>query len=137
CQAAGSMRLRAAHGALATALAEEPDRSVWHRAAAAVRRDEQIANDLEATATHAARRGALAEAVAALERTVALTRDSTERGRRLLQAVEWAADLGHHELVLRLLRQLETLELGPQERTWLLWFQESFTDEVAWSGVEL
>jgi DNA-binding CsgD family transcriptional regulator len=136
CQTAGSARLRAAHGALATALAEDLDRSVWHRAAAVVGYDEQVARDLDAVATRAAHRGAQAVAVAALERAAALTRDPAERGRRLLRAVEWAVDVGRPELLARLLRQVEMLALRPQERSLLLWFQQIYTDEVAWSGLE-
>jgi DNA-binding CsgD family transcriptional regulator len=55
---------------------------------------------------------------------------------RLLEAVAWAVDLGRPELVTRLLRQVETLDLRPRERTWLLWFQEVYTDVSAWSGLE-
>jgi hypothetical protein len=134
CQAAGSVRSRAAHAALATVLAEDPDRSVWHQAAAVVGYDEQVAHALEAAATRAARRGA--QAVAALERASALTRDPAVRGMWLLEAVEWAVDLGRPELVTRLLRQVETLDLPPQQRTRLLWFQEVYTDVGAWSGLE-
>jgi DNA-binding CsgD family transcriptional regulator len=137
CQAAGSVRLRAAHAALATVLADQPDRSVWHRAAAVVgQNNEQLARDLEAAATCAERRGARAVAMAALERAAILTPDPAARGGRLLQAVEWATQLGRPELVTRLLREVERLELRPEARTWLLWFQEVYTDEVAWSGVE-
>jgi len=75
-------------------------------------------------------------AVAALERAAALTRDPAERGGRLLQAVEWARDLGRPELVTQLLREVTTLELRPLERAWLLWFQEVYAAEGAWSGAE-
>jgi DNA-binding CsgD family transcriptional regulator len=135
-QAAGSARLRAAHEALAIALAEEPERRVWHRAAAVVGYDDAVAHELEVAATRAARRGAQAVAVAALERAAALTRDPAERGGRLLQAVEWARDLGRPELVTQLLREVTTLELRPLERAWLLWFQEVYAEEGAWSGAE-
>jgi DNA-binding CsgD family transcriptional regulator/tetratricopeptide (TPR) repeat protein len=135
-QAAGSARLRAAHAALAAALAEEPDRSVWHRAAAVVGHDDDVARDLEAVATRAKRRGAQAVAVAALERAVVLSRDSARCGDWLLRAAASAETLGRPDIVMRLLRQAETLELGPRERIWLSWYQEVYTDAVAWSGVE-
>ncbi len=137
CQAAGSARLRAAHAAMATALADQPDRSIWHRAATVVGHDDEVARELEAAATRAAHRGAYAEAVAALERAVVLTRDPALRGGWLLQAVEWAEEqLGRLELVTRLLREVTTLELRPQERAWLLWFQELYAGNGSWSGAE-
>jgi DNA-binding CsgD family transcriptional regulator len=135
-QAAARAQLRAAHEALAIALADYPDRRVWHHAAAVVGYDDDVAHELEVAATRAARRGAQAVAVAALERAAVLTRDPAERGRRLLQAVEWARDLGRPELVTRLLREVTTLELRPLERAWLLWFQEVYAEEGAWSGAE-
>jgi len=101
-QAASSARLRAAHEALAITLADYPDRRVWHHATAVVGYDDDVAHELEVAATRAARRGAQAVAVAALERAAVLTRDPAERGGRFLQAVEWASDLGRPELVTRL-----------------------------------
>jgi DNA-binding CsgD family transcriptional regulator len=137
CQAAGKAQLRAAHAALAIALADEPGRSVWHRSAAVMGSDEQVARELEAAATRAAHRGAPEVAVAALERAAALTRDPTARGMWLLDAVALADVQGRPELITRLLRQLETLDLRPEERTWLRWYQEVYTNEGIWSGLEL
>jgi DNA-binding CsgD family transcriptional regulator len=135
-QTAGGAHLHAAHEALAIALAGEPDRRVWHRAAAVVGYDDAVAGELEGAATRAERRGAQAVAVAALERAAVLTRDPAERGGRLLQAVEWAQELGRPDLVTRLLREVATLELRPQEQALLRWFQETYAEEGAWSGAE-
>lgn len=135
-QAAGAAPLRAAHEALATVLAEEPDRRVWHRAAAVVGYDDDVAYELAVAATRAAVRGAQAVAVTALERAAALTHDPTKRGEWLLQAVNWADELGRPELVTRLLREVAALELPPREQAWLLWFQEVYAEEGAWSGAE-
>src|SRR5689334_20649697 len=52
-QAATSDELRGAHAALAGALADEPDRAVWHRAAAASGPDDAIAEALDAAANRA------------------------------------------------------------------------------------
>jgi len=105
----------ATHLALATVLADDPDRSVWHRAAAATVHDESLAADLEATAERARRRGAIATAVAALQRSAELC-DGPERVRRLLLAAELAFELGRRDIALPLLAKAEPLELTPLER---------------------
>ncbi|NUW39132.1 ATP-binding protein [Nonomuraea rhodomycinica] len=83
-----------AHAALADALADDPDRAAWHRAAAATGPDEQVAADLEAAALRASRRSGHATAVAALERAARLTSDEAGRARRLALAAEVAVDAG-------------------------------------------
>ena len=55
-QAAGIVERNVAHAALATVLAGQPDRQVWHRAAALVGPDERVAAALDATAMRARRR---------------------------------------------------------------------------------
>ena len=88
-QAAGVAERHAAHAALADVLVDQPDRQVWHRAAAAVGPDETTAAALEAVAARAERRGAIAAAVAALERAARLSSDAPPtacRSRRLRRA---------------------------------------------------
>src|SRR6185437_14628008 len=46
-QEATADELRSAHAALARALADQPDRAVWHRAAAAAGPDEVVAEELD------------------------------------------------------------------------------------------
>ncbi|MCG5220349.1 helix-turn-helix transcriptional regulator [Streptosporangium sp. KLBMP 9127] len=84
----------AAHAALAEALAGDPDRAAWHRAAAATGPDEEVAADLEAAALRASRRSGHATAVAALERAARLTSEEAGRARRLALAAEIAVDAG-------------------------------------------
>ncbi|WP_101782865.1 helix-turn-helix transcriptional regulator [Nonomuraea indica] len=84
----------AAHDALADALAGDPDRAAWHRAAAATGPDEEVAAALEAAALRARRRSGHATAVAAMERAVRLTAEEEERARRLALAAEIAVDAG-------------------------------------------
>ncbi len=121
----------AAHRALAEALAEDPDRRVWHRAAAAVEQDPEVAAELEAAAERAARRGDLLTAVAGYERAAALSADRPRRGALLLHAAEAAHELGRSELLRRLLREANALELGPIERARAVWLGDPFRSGTA------
>ncbi len=96
----------AAHAALATVLASQPERRVWHRAASVIGPDEQVAGELEAAAARAQRRGGTAVAVSALRRAAALS-DGRPRTGRLLNAAELAFELGRQDLVLDLLSEAE------------------------------
>src|SRR5262245_14704342 len=131
-EAATSEQRRAANAALAETLASDPDRSVWHRAAAAERPDEAVVQMLEATAERARRRGAAAAAVAAFERAARLTAAEASQGAYLIRAAHVALSLGRPHVVLRLLREAEPLDLEPADRTWLLWHLEQF--EPRWTG---
>jgi DNA-binding CsgD family transcriptional regulator len=132
-QAATLPERRAAHAALAAVQADDPDRGVWHLAAAADGPDEEVAAALEAAAARAERRAAIAVAVAALVRAAALSEDPRRRGSRLIRAADIAFELGRGELGVRLLRQAQPLELAPADRVRLTWLLEVFGD-VVWSG---
>jgi DNA-binding CsgD family transcriptional regulator len=132
-QAAGLADRLAAHAALAEVLRDQPDRRVWHLAAATVEPDEAVAGELEAAARSAQRRGAALVAVAALERAARLSPDPGARGSRLLWATEAAYELGRHDLVARLLAEADPLALGDRERLRLAWLRELF-EEGPWSG---
>jgi DNA-binding CsgD family transcriptional regulator len=125
---------RSAHAALADALAAEPDRQVWHRAASAVGADAAVAADLEDAATRARQRGATAVALAALERAAKLSDDPALRGRRLLRAGEMAFELAGPDLGARFLGAVEPLDLSPTERTRLSLLRELFEDEGLEAG---
>ncbi len=89
-----STQRRRAHLMLARVLSHsDPDRSAWHRAAAALGHDESIANELERAAVRALSRSAQAAAAAAYERSAHLTASPQERGRRLLASARasWLA----------------------------------------------
>ena len=81
---------RAVHVALAAATdaQKEPERRVWHLAAAATGPDEDVAAQLERTAETAQARAGLAAAAAFLQRAVALTADPARRADRALAAAQ-------------------------------------------------
>ena len=87
---------RAAHDALAGALAEErdADRRAWHRASAASAPDEDVALGLEQAALRARRRGGVAVEAMALARAARLTPDGERRAARLLAAARSTAQAG-------------------------------------------
>jgi DNA-binding CsgD family transcriptional regulator len=132
-QAASVPQRQAAHTALSEVLQGEPDRRVWHRAAAALGPDEQVAEELDEAASRAARRGALAVAIAAQARAAELSESPPRHRDRLLAAAEMAFELGRLQLGLRLLGSAESLDLAPEERTRVSWMRETY-DESRWSG---
>ena len=113
----------AAQAALADQLSMQPERRAWHRAASVIGPDEGVAAELEAMAARAQQRGAAAVAMAALERAGHLSNQPTARGRRLLRAAEVGFELGHPEIVGRLISEAERLELGLLERSQLGWLR--------------
>jgi DNA-binding CsgD family transcriptional regulator len=112
------------HAALAQVLADRPDQRAWHRVAATIGSDESVAEELEAAALRAQRRGAIEVAVAALERAAALSVEPGNRGRRLLRAAELAFELGRPDMVVQLVREAEPLDLTPLDQGRLLWIRE-------------
>jgi DNA-binding CsgD family transcriptional regulator len=124
---------RAVHAALAEAHVDDPDRRVWHRAAACAGPDSEVVEELQATAARALGRGAPALAAAALERGAELTADTAVRGDLLLRAAEMEFELGRADLALRLLEQAKPLELGDHQRAALALLLEA-ADADSWSG---
>ena len=88
---------RAAHGALADALAEagDPDRKAWHLGRAATGPDEHAAVALCEAATRAQAAHAHGTAARAFELASRLTAEAELQGRRLLYAAEAAYLAGH------------------------------------------
>jgi DNA-binding CsgD family transcriptional regulator len=134
-QAAPLAQRHVAHAALATTLAAQPDRQVWHRVACATGPDDRLAADLETAAERAQRRGAADVALAAFDRAARFTADPFRRGVRLLRTTELAAELGRPDLVAESIAATSGLDLAPAERIRLAWLRELY-DPHAWSGAD-
>jgi len=109
---------RGAHRALAAATDPEsdPDRRAWHRAHAIEGPDEDVARELEQSATRARARGGLAAAAAFLERSAALTPDPTLRAHRALEAAASKQLAGTSQEALRLLASAAAGPMDPLDR---------------------
>jgi DNA-binding CsgD family transcriptional regulator len=127
-QAATLPERHRAHAALAQVLTD-PDRRVWHRAAATVGPDDALADELDAAAERALRRGALGSAATALEKAARFTQPGHEAP-RLLRAAALALELGRREAVTRLVRQAERLELSPLDLGRLAWIRETLVPGI-------
>jgi DNA-binding CsgD family transcriptional regulator len=106
--AATSGGRRAAHRALARALAddeEQADRRAWHLASSALEPDEEVVSALEQAAKRAEQRAAYMAAARALERAADLSSDEASRGRRLTGAARCASTAGADEHAVELARR--------------------------------
>jgi DNA-binding CsgD family transcriptional regulator len=120
-QAADLAMRQRIHAALAATIHDQLDRQLWHRAAATIGPDEELAVEHDRMAARAVRRGAVAMAIEVLENAARLSSTARTRCDRLLRAAELAADLGKPELLERLLHQVEIEEsdqLAPVRIGW-------------------
>ena len=114
-QAAPAARTRDVHGALATALSGhgDPDREVWHRAAAAAGPDPEVVAALEQAGSRAQRRGGNTAALAAYERAATLCDDPEQRTRLIVAAARSAWATGRAAQAQALLRKARESALDP------------------------
>ncbi|MGI5239392.1 ATP-binding protein [Dactylosporangium sp. CA-139066] len=100
---------RQAHHALAAATdpVADPDRLAWHHAQASAGPDEDVAAELEQSATRAQRRGGVAAASAFLERSAALSLHPDRRVERTLAAAEAKLAVGAFDVAAELLTAVD------------------------------
>jgi DNA-binding CsgD family transcriptional regulator len=132
-QAASVSQRQAAHAALSEVLFGQPDRQVWHRAAATLGLDERVASALDEAADRAGRRGAVAIAITALERAAELSERPALRGNRLVRAAELEFELGRRARAVRLVRAAEALDLASEDWLRLSWLRDAYEASI-WSG---
>ncbi|WP_239143472.1 ATP-binding protein [Actinoplanes philippinensis] len=91
-QSAGLHSRVRVHQALAAMLTarDQPSPAAWHRAAATIGHDDDVAKELADAADGDSRRGLHGAAMRALERAAGLSRDAGERGRLLIRAAQAA-----------------------------------------------
>jgi DNA-binding CsgD family transcriptional regulator len=129
-QSTSAQQRQRIHAVLAEVLRGQADRQAWHRAAATTGTDGVVAAELEAAADRAQRRGDVRAAVAALEHAARLSATPTDRAGRLLQAADLAIDWGERAVVGRLLDEMATLDLTPQQSARVAWIRSGCDDGV-------
>jgi len=122
---------RAAHAALADVLADDLDRSAWHRAEATRGQDEEVAAALAAAAERARARGAGDLAMAAFERSAGLTPDRPARALRLWEAATLGSNLGRWQESSRLFTEAQQLGLPLFEDAFATLRLESFSGTMS------
>ncbi|MFS8097171.1 AAA family ATPase [Lentzea alba] len=116
--AADAVERQAVHLALAavTDPLADPDRRVWHLAQAGTGPDDEVAAELERSASRAKARGGVAAAAAFLERAATLSVEPRLRAERTLAAGQAKFDAGAVGLAAELLTSVEVAFLDDLQR---------------------
>ena len=124
---------RAAHLTLAAAtdVRTDPERRVWHLAAAATGPDEDVATALEQAAAKIQARAGLAASAAFLQRSVALTAEPGRRADRALGAALAYLHAGAFDVALGLLARAEAHAVDDLQRARV----EQLRGQVEWASV--
>ena len=124
---------RAAHLTLAAATdaQDDPERRVWHLAAAATGPDEDVATALEQAAVKTQARAGLAASAAFLQRSVALTAEPGRRADRALAAALANLHAGAFDTALGLLAQAEADAVDDLQRARV----EQLRGQIEWASV--
>jgi DNA-binding CsgD family transcriptional regulator len=124
---------RTAHLALAAATDAQPDpeRRVWHLAAAATGPDEEVAAALEQAAAKIQARAGLAASAAFLQRSVMLTAEPGRHTERALAAALAHLHAGAFDIALGLLAQAEAHAVDELQRARV----EQLRGQVEWRSV--
>lgn len=130
-QAASDAERRAAHRALGTVVAGDPDRAAWHRACATDGRDEALAGALEAAAGRARARGDLGATAARLRRAGLVSEDATARARRQVGAAELVLALGGRALATRQVAEIVMPRDAPAVRCRIATLRERLSPRIA------
>ncbi|MET3521846.1 helix-turn-helix transcriptional regulator [Mesorhizobium abyssinicae] len=123
-QAADLSVRQAIHASLAAIMPGQLDRQLWHRAAAAVGSDEDLAAEHDCMAARAQRRGVVLTAIDVLQTAARLSSTPKSRSERLLRAAELAADLGQAELMEDLLQRADVDESDELASARIGWCRE-------------
>ncbi|MEU6680194.1 AAA family ATPase [Streptomyces sp. NPDC046925] len=112
-RAAEPEQRRAAHRALAEATdpVAAPDRRAWHRAQATTGPDEQVAAELESSASRAQARGGVSAGAAFLERAAELSLDAGRQSERALAAARATLAAGRADAAGELLTGIDAESL--------------------------
>ncbi|MDH2415259.1 LuxR family transcriptional regulator [Nocardioides sp. CER19] len=136
-QSAPPSQRAAAHTALAEILQPHKERRAWHRAAACIGQDDDVARDLEAAAGTAFDRGSARTAAVILGRAASLGESGKSRGRLLLRSAEVNIRLGDLEVARQQLADAMREQLTEEEELRALIWSEAINDRKWFSSATI